>query len=254
METTAGARGRGRTVGGEGVSEADNPPMSSYYIKGWIQKAVSEGRHREVIGGRWDEIGTLQRDFLIDHGLQPQHTLLDIGCGSLRLGQKIVAYLYPGNYWGTDLSSDLLEVGYTHEIVGHGLDSRLDRDHLIVDGEFRFSGVPGHVDMAIAQSVFTHLPCDYLRLCLQRLGAHCTGACTFYFTVFMPAPGQDPSKACQQDDGFSSFPDRDPFHYTHEDLLRAAERLPWEITVIGEWNHPRNQKMICARKTAQTLS
>ena len=48
--------------------------------------------HRRAVGGLWDEIGLLQRDFLIDHGLKRNHFLLDIRCGPLRGGVTIIPY------------------------------------------------------------------------------------------------------------------------------------------------------------------
>src|SRR3979409_2149502 len=61
--------------------------------------------HRAAVGGRWEEIGELQFQFLRTHGLEPQHRLLDIGCGSLRGGVRFVSYLDPGNYFGIDISA-----------------------------------------------------------------------------------------------------------------------------------------------------
>lgn len=42
--------------------------------------------HRTCLGGRWDEIGDLGWNFLLNHGLRPETFLLDNGCGSLRPG------------------------------------------------------------------------------------------------------------------------------------------------------------------------
>jgi hypothetical protein len=47
-----------------------------------IRSQVNAGRHREVVGDLWDELGNLQLAFLRKHGLRPEHRLLDIGCGS----------------------------------------------------------------------------------------------------------------------------------------------------------------------------
>jgi hypothetical protein len=84
---------------------------SYYYDQQTIKAAIERGAHRDVIGGMWDEIGSLQMDFLKANGLMPEHKLLDIGCGSLRLGVRAAEFLEPGNYWGTDLSSALLDAG-----------------------------------------------------------------------------------------------------------------------------------------------
>ena len=66
---------------------------SVYDDEATIARMAAEGQHRKIIGGLWDEIGQLQFDYLRENGLTPQSRLLDIGCGSLRLGAKAVAYL-----------------------------------------------------------------------------------------------------------------------------------------------------------------
>jgi len=32
---------------------------------------IEQGKHRELVGGLWDEVGRLQLDFLVREGLQP---------------------------------------------------------------------------------------------------------------------------------------------------------------------------------------
>lgn len=230
------------------MSLKSQDPISTYYLPGWAEQVVAAGRHREAIGGFWDELGTLQRDFLIARGLQPHHRVLDIGCGSLRLAAKLLPYLNAGQYWGTDLNAALIEAGYTHEIIPAGLAGRLPRTQLVVDAEFGFPTIPPGIDYAIAQSVFTHLPLNHLRLCLGRLAkhltGHLTGPCRFYFTIFMPGSGCPDLEPCPQGDGVVSYPHRDPYHYTLEDVQHAARDLPWHLTLLGDWDHPRNQKMV----------
>jgi len=58
--------------------------------------------HREYVGGMWEEIGTLQFNFLLSRGLKPESYLLDIGCGSLRLGVKAIPYLERSHYLGIE--------------------------------------------------------------------------------------------------------------------------------------------------------
>jgi SAM-dependent methyltransferase len=53
----------------------------------------------------WDTHGNLQRDFLLNMGLQPHHRLLEFGCGAGRLARKIVPYLEEGHYHGVDIST-----------------------------------------------------------------------------------------------------------------------------------------------------
>ena len=222
---------------------------SNYYDNDYVQAAIERGAHRDVIGGMWDEIGILQLDFLKANGLRPEHKLLDIGCGSLRLGVRAADFLLPGNYWGTDLNSTLLDAGYDKEIVPAGLSGKLPRAQLVADGDFKFSGVSSNIDFAIAQSVFTHLPLNHLRLCLARLARHVTSPCTFFFTVFTPPDNLPVTESHKhQRGGIVTHPHRDPYHYSVADLHHAAAETPWSIEFIGDWDHPRSQMMVKAQK------
>ncbi|WP_052027133.1 class I SAM-dependent methyltransferase [Rhodovulum sp. PH10] len=136
-----------------------------YDDKAAIAEGVRAGAHRELIGGLWDEIGRLQLDFLLTQGLLPTNHVLDIGCGSLRAGVRLVRYLDSGHYFGTDLNESLLQAGYEIEIAREGLQDKLPRTNLVTDGEFDFSWCAVSFDVAIAQSVFTHLPLNDLRVC-----------------------------------------------------------------------------------------
>lgn len=224
-----------------------NGMYSVYYDKATISAAVEQGRHREIIGGLWNEVGILQLEFLKKHGLSSEKTLLDIGCGSLRLGARAADYLSPHNYWGTDISADLLDAGYEREIFPAGLSDKLPRSHLHVNGDFDFSALPKEFDFAIAQSLFTHLPLNHMRLCLANLGYHLTSQCTFFFTVFMPPHGQSVTKSHSQlTGGVVTHPHRDPFHYSFADIEHVAQQTPWSVDLIGDWDHPRNQMMVMA--------
>src|SRR5262245_58444000 len=134
--------------------------LSQYYDPNAVNRAVRESRHREIIGGMWDELGQLQFDFLLRQGLKPHHHLVDIGCGALRAGVKLVDYLDPGHYFGTDLNVEFLDAGYKIELSNEQR-SKLPRSNLIADGEFDFSWVRQPFDFALAQSLFTHLPIIY---------------------------------------------------------------------------------------------
>ena len=214
-----------------------------------IAKGIDREEHRELIGGFWNEIGTLQFEFLKSEGLMPSHRLLDIGCGSLRLGVQMAAYLDPGNYWGTDLNEALLTAGYEREIQPTGLSPRLPRGNLVTDGEFLFPDLPNDFDFAIAQSVFTHLPLNHLRLCLTNLAAHLPGPCLFYATFFLVPEEHAHGAVTHHPGGVISHPHKDPFHHTLADLRHAAAGLPWDIEPIGDWKHPRNQQMVRFRKS-----
>lgn len=226
--------------------------FSPYDDQTSIAAGVAKGEHRELIGGLWDEIGRLQLEFLQAKGLKPHHKLLDIGCGSLRLGVRAVDYLEASNYWGTDINESLLTAGYDKEIMPAGLTAKLARSNLLIDPDFKFGGLPRHFEFVIAQSVFTHLPLDHLRHCLTNLAAHLEGPCTFFVTVFIAPESNSSVPFMQQPGAVLSHPDRDPYHCSIADLHRVAAGLPWTMEFIGNWEHPRNQQMVAFRKAKGT--
>ncbi|WP_119461616.1 class I SAM-dependent methyltransferase [Rhodospirillaceae bacterium SYSU D60014] len=217
---------------------------SPYYETEAIEQRVREGRHRDAIGGMWEEIGQLQVDFLCRNGLRPGHRLLDIGCGSLRAGVRLVAYLEPDHYWGTDLNSSLLDAGYNIEIQALGLTNRLSRSHLVCDTDFSFPDIRGPFDYVLAQSVFTHLPFNHFRRCLARLRPITISEGRLFATFFICPNDQPIDQPFTHQPGARQTTDiADPFHYRAADLAYGASETGWNLVSLGDWNHPRGQKI-----------
>jgi SAM-dependent methyltransferase len=218
---------------------------NSYTDADRLEQRVEDGRHRKVIGGRWDQLGNLQLDFLRQRGLRPHHAVLDVGCGSLRAGVKLVPYLEPGNYYGIDLNDVLIEAGYEREIVPAGLDDRLPRANLAVNDSFDASGFDRRFDFAIAHSVFTHVPWNDIRLCLEMLCDVMADDGSFFATYF-ELPEDEPSRShvVHAPGDLETSANADPYHYRVSDLHHACRGLPWRVHWHGEWGHPRGQKMM----------
>ena len=70
-------------------------------------------RRAELIGKpeRWEAQRRFQFDFLTSHGLAPEHRLLDIGCGTLRVGIPLIEYLDTGHYAGVEARAPVLKEG-----------------------------------------------------------------------------------------------------------------------------------------------
>jgi hypothetical protein len=39
--------------------------------------------------------------------------------------------------------------------------------------------------------------------------------------------------------------DADPFHQAAEEIGDLAQRCDLALTIVGDWGHPRNQRMLC---------
>ena len=62
--------------------------------------------------GCWEQLKQYQFNILTGLGLKPEHALLDIGCGPLTVGIKLIPHLNSGNYVGVDLRPQPLVEGY----------------------------------------------------------------------------------------------------------------------------------------------
>jgi SAM-dependent methyltransferase len=215
------------------------------YAGGLSEEQIAEGWHRTWIGGLWEEMGRFQLDYLVSEGLLPSMNLLDVGCGCLRAGVHFIPYLEPGRYFGIDVSAPLLDVGYDVELAAVGLQERLPRENLLANGSFEAWRFGTPFDMALAQSVFTHLPANFIRRCLIELAKAMAPGGRFYATYFeCPDLPADAIELHHEPGGIVSYLDRDPYHYRARDLDWLADGLPWKVEHVGDWGHPRAQRMV----------
>jgi len=188
--------------------------------------------HRQMVGGMWDEIGSLQFNFLKNQGLLPENTFLDIGCGSFRAGRFFIEYLNFGNYYGVDKQAKLVEIGKAEEL-GFLLSDK--SPNIFITDKFDFSTLNVKPDFVVAQSVFTHLNPKDIRLCLSNLAKISSAKTSFYCTFFeVQAPVMNISR---------SHSSR-TFEYTADQMSKFGEKYGWNTDYIGDWQHPRNQKII----------
>jgi ubiquinone/menaquinone biosynthesis C-methylase UbiE len=129
----------------------------------------------------WDLLGSWQFDTLKRFGLKPEHRLLDVGCGMLRLGMLAIPYLEPGNYYGIDPQGPLLGLGRSILLrIG------IERPHTILQsGSFEFERFDTQFDFAIAQSVITHLSRPQIDQCFTSLKRVMKPGSVFIFTYLL---------------------------------------------------------------------
>jgi cyclopropane fatty-acyl-phospholipid synthase-like methyltransferase len=213
------------------------------------REELEQGAHREFVGGMWNEIGQLSFDFMLKNGLEPSMKLLDIGCGSLRCGVHFVRHLNHGHYFGIDANSSLIDAGFNIELPQTGLQAKLPRSNLMCDEDFAISRFNTKFDRAIALSVFTHLPLNHIRLCLIELVKSMDIGGRFFATFFLCSDSESwEAKIVHSPGGVNSYPANDPYHYKLDDVKWLISGLSWSLEYIGDWDHPRNQKMVCFTK------
>ncbi len=140
---------------------------------------VSEDRslfkrdYKEYVGPKEDyyEIGPLVLNHLLKLGLREDHYLLDIGCGSLRIGRLLIPFLLPEHYCGVEPQSNYLQDGFEREVkakFGEQL-TEYKRPRFDHNEAFEFEMFDECFDFAIAISVFIHCGESQLRSCLRNL-------------------------------------------------------------------------------------
>ena len=205
--------------------------------------------HREAVGGMWDEMGRFQLDFLQREGLEPEHTLLDVGCGSLRAGVHFIDFLGAGNYAGIDQEQPLLDAGRDIELGAAKFVAK--RPQLVCMNDFSLGSLGRTFDFAIAQSVFSHLEDNLIRRCLIGVEAALSPGGRCYATFFENDRGPRYVGPIDRMGGeFQSHFDRDPFHYSVRQFEQMVEDLSLPLRYIGDWGHPREQRMLCFERTA----
>ena len=59
----------------------------------------------------WSEHQHMQLSFLLRHGLKSSSTVLDLGCGPMRLGSVLIPLIQDGWYFGHDINPDTIAFG-----------------------------------------------------------------------------------------------------------------------------------------------
>lgn len=225
---------------------SDDPSLvSDYYDIERVAQLVEQGAHRVIVGWPWEEVGEIQFELLQACGLRPFHKFLDIGCGSLRGGIHFVRYLQAGNYFGCDLNQSLLDAGYDRELRMRDLQDKLPKEHLLCDANFHFEEFGQTFDYALAYSLFTHLPLNHIRMCIEKLVMVMKPGSVFIATFFEAPDGHPLYEPVLQfePDGFSHGA-MDFYHYRFGDFVWLAETHGLAVQRISGFELPRNQRAL----------
>lgn len=193
------------------------------YYSAVVDDAIVHGEATAVgnTGRRgWNEIGLMQFDYLKRHGLTPQHHLLEIGCGNLRAGWRFINYLDAGNYYGIDISLEVLFAAQAI-VADHDLADKLP--HLTLVKDMTFSFLPAaYFDVVHAHSVFSHSPLAVIEECFSHLPRVMKPDAFFDFTF-------------NRTDGTEHARLGEDWYYRTESLVAAAERHGLKAEFMDDW-------------------
>ena len=123
-----------------------------------------DAHYRAYVGPpeNYDLIAAMTFNLLTTLGLRQHHSLLDIGCGSLRIGRLLIPYLNRGKYFGVEPNKWLVEEGIKREL-GDALVEIKSPTFFFSDSPDAITQAKVSFHFAVAQSIFSHCGLDLIK-------------------------------------------------------------------------------------------
>ena len=175
----------------------------------------------------YDLIAAMTFNLLTTFGLRQHHSLLDIGCGSLRIGRLLIPYLNRGKYFGIEPAEWLVAEGIKHELGETVVHTKrptfffTDSPETIVRAKVSF-------DFALAQSIFSHCGLDLIKGWLFAV-SRSLAPDGILLATFLPGDEDTPQTGWV-------YPEC--VNYRPITLERAAAQANLRFEIL-DWKHPR---------------
>lgn len=198
-----------------------------------IGKPGGSEHYRAYVGPPhyYDLMAAMAFNLLTVCGLREHHRVLDIGCGSLRMGRLLMPFLLPGRYTGVEPNRWLVEDGILNEL---GVDSLLAKQpSFVFAAELPETLQDGRFDYALAQSIFTHCATDQIRAWLAQIRQALSPKGALLATYFR---GQD-------DYSGTGWIYPDCAFYRPGTIAALAADAGLELIEL-DWRHPRKQRWV----------
>ena len=175
----------------------------------------------------YDLVAAMAFNLLTTLGLRQHHSLLDIGCGSLRIGRLLIPYLNRGKYFGVEPNEWLVDEGISREL-GETLVE-------IKRPIFFFSNSPDTIsqakisfDFALAQSIFSHCGLDLIQAWLSAISRSLARDGGLVATFLIG----------EEDSAQTGWIYPDCVNYRPATLESAAAEVNLRFEIL-DWKHPR---------------
>jgi SAM-dependent methyltransferase len=224
----------GRRLARDAMLRLKNRDHVSYYRA--VMKSDAARSDEGAVGSHthesWLKIGQMQFDYLVSHGLKPGMRMLEIGCGNLRAGRLFIDHLEAGDYYGLDISPDIL-LAAQRTLAEACLQHKLPHLTLVQDLKLEFLPA-GYFDVVHAHSVFSHSPIEVIDECLAHVGRVMKPDGFFDFTF-------------DRTEGAEHHVLREDFYYRTETLVALAGRHGLTGQLMNDWEelpHPQSKLRI----------
>lgn len=190
---------------------------------------AGDPHYRACVGppADYDLVAAMTFNLLTTIGLRQHHSLLDVGCGSLRIARLLIPYLNKDKYFGIEPNEWLVREGIRNE-VGETLLQIKRPKFFFTNSPATLTELKVTFDFAVAQSIFSHCGLDLIVPWLSAIAPSLapTGALV---ATFLPSE-KDTTETGWIYPGCVKFkPDT---------LKNAAAEAGLRFEVL-DWRHPR---------------
>jgi len=175
----------------------------------------------------YDLIAAMTFNLLTTLGLRQHHSLLDVGCGSLRIGRLLIPYLNQGKYFGVEPNEWLVEEGINGEL-GQSLVEIKRPTFLFSESPTSIVQAESAFNFAVAQSIFSHCGLDLIKGWLSAISRSLAKDGALVAT-FLPG---------EQDAAQTGWIYPECVNYRQATLERAATEVNLRFEIL-DWKHPR---------------
>ena len=215
------------------MNQAENPYRHDVFLEDLRHQ---KNRHQQRI---WAEHQQMQLSFLQRRGLTSSSTVLDIGCGPMRLGSALIPLIKSGWYYGQDLNPGTIAFG--EEVLREAGIPENAPYTLFASDQFALAPVDRPVQIAFANSVFSHLTLNSIYTALLQLQTVLAPSGALYATFFALDQGRlwlNPHPRNKWGREFDTYPDQDPYHYPLPLLRDLARQAGFHLDLINDFGHP----------------
>ena len=121
----------------------------------------------------YDLVAAMTFNLLTTLGLRQHHSLLDVGCGSLRIGRLLIPYLNRGKYFGVEPNEWLVEEGIRRELGQSLVEIKGPTFFLPRHSPESIAKAETAFNFAVAQSIFSHCGLDLIKGWLSAIPVRC---------------------------------------------------------------------------------
>jgi SAM-dependent methyltransferase len=197
-------------------------------------KPISDTNYKSYVGPRknYDITGANQFSLLVKWGLREQHTLLDLGCGSLRAGKLFIPYLLPHKYFGIDPNSWLIEKAIEFEI---GKDMKMIKKPSFNCNEYFLCNIfdIGKFDYILIHSILSHATIEEINRIFKEINHVCEKETQIFLTFI--------SGENDYNGGEWKYPEG--VRYTKKTMTKIFENHNFNYQFL-KWKHPGNQQWV----------